>query len=175
MPDRISGLRVGRSYNSIVGDGANNEELLFNLGEKEGIELVKLYGTVAISAANASAFASTPRGIQSLHFRTGTLEATQFEGTVNTQQVDSEIVYQQVLQGMSLDGTTEGAAALMLNPSQSIDYLDADQRGLFTGRNVTHRVEGSTATWALRWTLILHYFFVAFTDAEVGILFGRRS
>lgn len=176
MPDRISGLRIGRSYQVIVGDGSDTSELLFRLGEKEGLELVKVYGQPTMLVASAPAtFDVRPRSQQTLHFRTGTLEDTQFDQTTDAQQVDSEIVFQQTLQGMSFDGTTEAAAALMVNPSQAIDYLDDRGRGLFTARNPTHRVEGAIATWSIQWTLIFHYYFVQFDDSELGILFGRRS
>lgn len=165
---------MGRSYLVVTGDTQGTAEIDFNLSERTGIELIKCYGTVAIGTLLAGAISPTPRSLQTLHFRTGTLEDNNFEDAGPAQQIDSEIVYEQLLQGIIFDGTTEAAAALMLNPSQAINY-EGPTGGLFTARNITHQVDGAVATWVLRWQLIFHYYFVAFTDAELGVLFGRRS
>lgn len=170
MTTPISAWRMARSF---IGAAATEEtaELDFNISTREAIEIAGILGTLAPTAATASASNVPVLSEQSLHAEDGTIEALNSTGAAADQfENDSEVVYHQVLSVVSFDGTTEGGSALSVTPSGWVTY----PRPLLLPFNPTHRVDNEAASLDVGATLLIMYRYVELSVSELALEFARR-
>lgn len=170
MARPISDWRVARSF---IGAAATEEtvELDFNIGTREAIEISGVLGTMAPSAAVATATPTPVLSAQTLHIEDGTVEALNDAGAGADQfERDSEVIYQQVLGVIAFDGSTEAAGALSVTPSGLVTFPDP----ILAPINLTHRVDNEGAVLDVGCTLLIYYRYVQLDLSELAFQFARR-
>lgn len=170
MTTPVSAWRIARSF---IGNAATEEsqELDFNIGTREAIEIAGILGTLAPTAATSTTTNTPVLSEQSLHAEDGTIEALNSTGAAADQfERDSEVMYHQVLSAIVFDGTTEGAGALAVTPSGWVNY----PRPLLLPFNPTHRVDNEGAVMDVGATLLIMYRYVSLSVGELALEFARR-
>jgi len=173
MPTIVSGMRIARSFVTPAGAAAVTREIDFQLGSQEGVEILGVLGTMRPETLSGVASFVQAGGVQTLHLETGSLETVPADAGEDEDTIDTEQFYRQDVFGSVFDGTTEGAASIMVTPSGMLWYPESSP--IRTARNITHRGEGhvATDTWGMH--VMIYYRFVRFTLAEMGVILARRS
>lgn len=170
MPSPISGWRMARSF---IGAAATQEsvELDFNIGTQEAIEIAAILGTLAPTAAVATATPTPVLSEQTLHLEEGTIEALNSTGAAADQfDNDTEVIYHQVLSVIAFDGTTEAAGAISVTPDGWVKYA----RPILSPINPSHRVDNEGAVMDVGATLLIQYRYVRLSAQELALEFMRR-
>jgi len=182
MPRRTTGRRFARSVlqaqgPSADGAGGATRVLDFDLGAREGVEIIAVTGMIRhddTSLASTDNATTTDAAIQELHLEPGTLvdEGLLSEGDIGTNDVDAEVIYTQIHTVMQIGGTaTEGlGGSIETVPNGRISYEDRAGAGVFTSRNITHRAEVESNNSDAECLLMVEYYRVEFTLDELGIL-----
>ena len=170
MPKAISSWRVARSF---IANAATQEtvELDFSIGTREAIEIAAVLGTLIATAAVATSTPTPVLSDQTLHIEDGTIETPNSSGASADQfNNDSEIVFQQTLNVIAFDGSTEGAGAIQVTPSGLVVF----PAPILSPINLTHRVDNEGAVMDVGATLLIYYRYVELSDRELALEFGRR-
>lgn len=170
MTKAISDFRVARSF---IGNTATEEsvELDFNIGTREAIEIAAVLGLMG-ATANTEATTVTPViAEQSLHVEDGTIEALGSSAASNDAfDNDSEVIFAQVMNMITFNGTTEAAAAMDVNPSGLVTFPEP----VISPINLTHRADNDGASLDVACTLLIYYRYVELSDQELAFQFARR-
>lgn len=170
MPRAISAWRTARSF---IGSAGTEEtvELDFNIGTREAIEVAGVLGTMAATAAVATGTPTPVMSAQTLHIEDGTIETLNDVGAAADQfERDSEVIYQQVLNVIAFDGTTEAAGAIEVTPSGLVLF----PAPVLSPINLTHRVDNEGAVLDVGCTLMIYYRYVELSTTELALEFARR-
>lgn len=173
MPRPISGIRVARSFVTPSGAAAVSRELDFQLAVRQGIEMFGVIGTAQLTHTFVTAV-TVIRGVQTLHLETGTLEEPPTATGEDEDNIDTEIIYQQVVSGFTQDeAATRGGSlgALLAVPSSIVAFPFS----ILSARNITHRGESENANLDIQFGLLIYYRYVEFSLSEMGLLLARRS
>jgi len=173
---RISGLRIGRSFVSPTGVAEVERELDFNLAANTGVELVAVqgYGNLHNDTPPVSdtvPFSSV--GHQTLHLETGATEDLPDAAGEDADDLDSEIFWAQffVQQGVVGSTVTFGASATLTAMPPGITYFDVP---ILSPRNIIHKGTTIEADVDLECGVLLHYYFIELSNAELGLALARR-
>jgi len=189
MPQRITARRFARSALTPEGptaDGAGGQTnvLDFSLGAREGLEIVAVTGLVGnivdtSIAANDNALAASSQSRQSLHLEDGQLEdAGNGQTAEDVDNVDSEIIFEQLISpiwihtGVAAEGQ---GLSVVVTPTGRVDLTDRAGNGVFTARNISHRAETETNSADVYLALLIEYYRVELSLAELGFFLARRS
>lgn len=174
MPQPLTGLRIATSYLTPVGVETQENEIDFQLGAQEGIEIFSAIGSVAILTDGPTTAFLPADAHQSLHLRTGTLETIPDGSGEDASLIDSSIFYIQDVTILSQDeAATRGgsAAAMLISPQGLVPFPEP----VFSSQNLTHQARSLSVTWHYGMRVVIFYRFVKFTLAELGLILARRQ
>jgi len=170
-------MRIGRSFLSPT--GATNEleaELDFQLGPQQGIEIVAVQGYGILhddTPAVSDTVPITARATQTLHLETGATEDIPVAAAADAVDIDTEIFWIQFFALHIIMGATvtfgAGISHSVMPPG--ITYFDVP---ILSPRNITHKATTEGADQDLEAGVMVHYYYVTFSNAELGVLLARR-
>ncbi len=170
MVKAISAWRMARSF---IGNAATEEtvELDFNIGTREAIEIASVQGIMNATTMASAASIGPIHAEQSLHLEDGTIEALNSSADEADQfENDSEVIYQQTLNAIAFDGTTEGGVTIDVHPNGNLVYA----RPFLSPINPTHRSDMDAAAMDIGCILLIQYRYVELSDSELALEFARR-
>ncbi len=170
MPRPISAWRMARSF---IGAAGTEEvaELDFNIGTREAIEIASVQGIMNGTTVASAASIGPVHGEQSLHIEDGTIEALNSSADEADQfERDSEVIYQQTMNLIAFDGTTEGGVTLDVHPNGLTTYA----KPFLSPINLSHRVDMDAAGMDIGCILLIQYRYVELSANELALEFARR-
>jgi len=176
MPSKISGQRIGRSFLSPTGaDNEVSQELDFQLGGNEGIEITSVLGYGSFHDDTPAASDTVPSSSvasQTLHLETGATEDLAEVAGEDAFDLDSEIIYAMFWSLYFQVPATAGGGGGGVTVTPSGLYVPPEP--ILSARNITHKATTITADTDLEAGLLISYHFVRFSNAELGVLLARR-
>lgn len=178
MPQRISGLRVARSF--LTPTGAANvltAEMDFQLSARQGISISSVLGFGSYSDRSPAASDTVPAenaGCQTLHLETGSLEDVPLDDGHDEVNIDTEIFYhQQYSQLFQVWSTATGGGGgtITVQPTGLVTFDEP----ILSARNITHRAETVTTGTNLNAGVLIYFHYVEFSLAELGFILARRQ
>jgi len=148
----------------------------FNFASNQGIEITAVLGSVVAFDASPAVSDTVPVKIpiaQSLHLEEGTIENIPFGDGEDADEIDTEVFFHQVEQGMFQTGTTNtfGPGGTGASGSLYVPYKDP----VLVARNITHRGEALSTGQEGACHVLIFYHYVVFSNAELGLILARRS
>ena len=169
MPQAIADWRMARSFIGALG-AAESVELDFNIGTQEAIEIASVAGNLAFGTITANAAPVTRTAQQSLRVEDGTIEVLAIDETsADAFDNDSEVMFEQFVNGVAFDGTTEGGAAIA-GVNHYIKYAEP----ILSPINLTHGVINQGSVSAVAAALLIEYRYVRLSLSELAFQFARR-
>jgi len=172
MAQRTSGLRIAHSTLTPAGGAVASQELDFQLGSRQGIEIHGILAGMLISDDDAGGGSTLTEvnADQTLHLETGTLEVVPNTPASDAVNTDSEIFYRQSYHGSQIVSTVGGMTAF-LSPNGLVMFPET----IKATRNVTHRGEVIESGTLFEMWVLVYYNYVEFSLAELGVLLSRRQ
>ena len=166
----ISDVRVARSFIGVAAaSSVESQEMDFNLGVREAIEIFAAMSTVGNVIVTATASILIDFVTQTLHMETETLDdVPHLQSEADEVDMDSEYFFRQAMHILHFNGTTEAAGGLAQLPSGLITFPVP----ILSAINITHRVETDTAVSA-GCEVHVHYRYVALSTTEQAFQFAR--
>jgi MFS superfamily sulfate permease-like transporter len=160
---------MARSFIGAVG-AAESQTLDFNIGTQEAIEIASVSGHLGFGTITSAATILTRLAQQSLRIEDGTIEILSLDETdVDVFDNDSEVIFEQFLNGIAFDGTTEGGAAL-----SGVNFEKVFRTPILSPINPTHGVINEGSVSAAAATLLIEYRYVRLSLNELAFQFARR-
>lgn len=173
MPRVLSGIRYAESGLDLVGADTTSAELDFNLGFRDGIELIAVQGYMRATSLNFPTTPTSRFAVQTLHLEPGTLEDIGGEPLdYPSFDRDRELVYRQQLVYYGMNDTTNGTGGVgvSLTPNE----LCVLPMPIPVAVNPSHFLESFIATQVIIAIVGMWYRYVEFSDAELAMQFARR-
>jgi len=174
MPKPISTMRVAFSFLTPNGAETISQEMDFDLGVGQGLEIFGVLGTLqdlqdsSLAAADDDVSAIVTG--QSLHLETGALEDPLGAAGEDIVRTDTEIIYRQDALLVFMNQVTAGSAvSLSVTPSGLVTFPIP----ILTARNPQHRAEGRVTDQFSAWSLLMYYRYVELNDDETVFLLSR--
>jgi len=169
MPQAITDWRVARSFIGGLA-AAESQELDFNIGTQEAIEIASISGHIGFGTITPSAGFGTVIAQQTVRVEDGQIEALGLDETdVNVFDNDSEVMFEQFLNAIRFDGTTEAAGAI-----SGANFEKVYAEPILSPINLTHAIinEGSVSTTGA--VVLIEYRYVRLSLNELAFQFARR-
>lgn len=173
MSQALSDVRIARSVigHTTSAGTAQTQELDFDFGVQEAIEIFGVMGLILPDSTAVVAFASM-LAIQSLHLEDDALTTVpDDDGDADLFETDSEICYMQEHHQHLLDGTTEAGASAYINPTGLVVFPEP----ILSAANMTHRTISDHANLDFAGTLLIHYRYVKLNFNELAFAIARRG
>lgn len=165
----ITDWRTARSQIGALG-AAEGNELDFNIGTQEAIEIASIAGHLAFGTITSAATILTRLAQQSVRIEDGTVETLSLDETdADAFDNDSEVIFEHFLNGIAFDGTTEGGAAI-----DGVNYERVFAEPILSPINLTHHVINEGSVSAVTAVVIIEYRYVRLTTQELAFQFARR-
>ena len=165
----ISDWRFARSFIGALG-AAESVELDFNISTKEAIEIASVAGHLAFGTITSTGTIAPRLAQQSVRIEEGTIEVLSLDETdADVFDNDSELIFEQFLNGIAFDGTTEGAAAI-----DGVNYERVFNKPVISPINLTHSVINEGSVSAVAAVVVIEYRYVELTTPELAFQFARR-
>lgn len=169
MPQAITDWRTARSFIGALGS-AEGAELDFNIGTQEAIEIASVAGNLGFGTITSGSSILTRLAQQSLRIEDGTVEILAIDETSpDAFDNDSEVVFEQFLNGIAFDGSSEGAAAI-----NGVNLVVKFAEPILSPINPTHHVINSGSVSAVAAVLLIEYRYVRLSLNELAFQFARR-
>jgi hypothetical protein len=165
----ITDWRIARSQIGAVG-AAEQAVLDFNIGTAEAIEIASVAGKLALGTITSASTILARTAQQSLHIEDGTIVVLAIDETdADAFDNDSEVIFEQLLNAIAFDGTTEGAAAI-----DGVNFTKTFAKPILSPINLTHAVKNEGSVTAVVAILLIEYRYVKLTTQELAFQFARR-
>lgn len=165
----LTDWRIARSFIGALG-AAESSELQFNIGTQEAIEIASISGRLAFGTITSAATIVPRLAQQSLHLEDGAITVPDLDETdADVFDSDAEIIFEQFLNGIAFDGTTEGGAAI-----DGVNIEKVFRRPFISPINPTHSVVNEGSVSAVSALLLIEYRFVKLDIRELAFQFSRR-
>lgn len=169
MPQAITDWRIARSQIGGVG-ASESTELDFNIGTQEAIEIASVSGHLALGTITESSSILSRLAQQSLRIEDGTIEVLSLDETdPDVFDNDSEVAFEQFLNAIAFNGTTEAAAAI-----DGVNLVKVFRNPILSPINLTHGVINEGSTSAVTGVLLIEYRYVRLSINELAFQFARR-
>ena len=169
MPQAITDWRMARSFIGGLA-AAESAELDFNIGTQEAIEIASVSGHIALGTVTSGSTILARVAQQTLRIEDGVIEVLSIDETdVDVFDNDSEVVFEQDLNIIAFDGTTEGGAAI-----DGTNFEKVYKSPILSPINPTHGVINSGSVSAIGATLLIEYRYVRLSLNELAFQFARR-
>jgi hypothetical protein len=150
--------------------GAEDVELEFNIGTEEAIEIGSVHGIINADVLTSAATIAPQQATQRLHLEDGTIEGISIDSSAaDAFDRDSEIIFEQSLNHIAFDGTTEGAAVLD-GTHKSMVYRNS----ILSAINPTHAVANVGSVSESGFVLLIEWRMVKLGTRELALEFTRR-
>jgi len=178
MVEIISGQRFFTSFLSVDGAEVITNELDFQLGAREGVEIHVVWGLPGFMDDTSLSTQADNIQYQSIEHELHASTATTLENpptaiAADAVNIDTEIFFAQVANWVYNHDTAAGegqAISMTVTPNEPLYY----PKPILLARNPTHRAEGIQIDMEGRPTVYGIYNFVRFTNDEIGFLLARR-
>lgn len=169
MPQAITDWRMARSFIGGLG-AAESREMDFNIGTQEAIEIASISGHLAFGTITSAATILTRIAQQSVRVEDGTIEALDLDETdADVFDNDSEVIFEQFLNGIAADGTTEMAASI-----SGVNYREVFAEPILSPINLSHGVINEGSVSAVSAVVVIEYRYVRLSLNELAFQFARR-